>query len=458
MSFDLYGRGDLDLPERIARSAAATSSARTSLADCLAWLNRRRAKHPPPVRSIPFSELDGWSFNAATGNLAHRSGRFFSIEGMNIRVEGPETRSWDQPIIVQPEVGILGFLATEFSGTLHFLVQAKMEPGNPRAIQISPTVQATQSNYTGVHQGRVVPYVEYFLEPGHGHVLADVLQSEHGSWFFRKVNRNMVVEIQEGVPVHEDFQWLTLGQIGRLLRLDNTVNMDARTVLSCLPTSSSGTRALMSDTELLSWLVDQRARWRVQTQPIPLLRTRRWSRGTHAIERADGRYFTVRAASVRASGREVEQWSQPLLRPVERGVLAFLVRHFDSVPHLLVQARVEGGLVDGVELGPTVQCAPRNYPPREARNRPPFLDTVLDAPSRRVLYRAVHSEEGGRFDSAENTCLFVSVDDSDVPERTPPGYAWATVDQLNSLVRHGQYVNIQARTLLSVMITGALRL
>jgi NDP-hexose 2,3-dehydratase len=32
-------------------------------------------------------------------------------------------------------------------------------------VQLTPTVQATYSNYTQVHQGTRPRYVEYFLEP-----------------------------------------------------------------------------------------------------------------------------------------------------------------------------------------------------------------------------------------------------------------------------------------------------
>ena len=32
-----------------------------------------------------------------------------------------------------------------------------------------------------------------------------------------------------------NFKWMTLGQIKRLMKKDNIVNMDTRTVLSCIP-------------------------------------------------------------------------------------------------------------------------------------------------------------------------------------------------------------------------------
>ncbi|WP_199493566.1 NDP-hexose 2,3-dehydratase family protein, partial [Marinitenerispora sediminis] len=32
-----------------------------------------------------------------------------------------------------------------------------------------------------------------------------MLQSEHGAWFHRKSNRNVIVEAAGDVPAHEDF-------------------------------------------------------------------------------------------------------------------------------------------------------------------------------------------------------------------------------------------------------------
>ncbi|GLU48715.1 NDP-hexose 2,3-dehydratase family protein [Nocardiopsis ansamitocini] len=440
---------------RFARSAATLSGTRVETADCLAWLEQRRRAHPFLIRQIPFSELDGWSFAPDTGNLVHRSGGFFSVEGLSVSIDGETPRAWQQPVIVQPEIGVLGFLAKEFDGVLHLLVQAKMEPGNPGTVQLSPTVQATRSNYSGAHSGKGVRYIDYFLSPDRGRVLADVLQSEHGSWFFRKMNRNMVVEVHDDVPPHEDFRWLTLGQLGELLRMDNVVNMDARTVLACVPTASTDTRALLSDTALRSWFVAERSRYTMRAALVPLARTAGWSRDGLAISRPDGRYFTVTAVAVEAPNREVTGWSQPLLAPTGTGVTAFVVRRFGGVPHLLAHARAEGGLHDVIELGPTVQRTPRNYPSGRGAVRPPFLDLVLGAGPDSIRYDAVHSEEGGRFRDARSRCLFVEATEGEAPTAAPPGYVWVTPDQMNSLVRHSRYVNVQARTLLAAVTTGA---
>ncbi|WP_347359799.1 NDP-hexose 2,3-dehydratase family protein [Streptomyces sp. 150FB] len=152
-----------------------------STEQCLDWLAEQRAGSAFSVDQVPFAQLDGWGFDPGTGNLGHHSGRFFTIEGLRVHLEPAHVEQWTQPIIVQREIGILGILVKEFDGVLHCLMQAKMEPGNSNLVQLSPTVQATRSNYSGVHKGRAIPYLDYFRAPRRSTVLADSLQSEQGS-------------------------------------------------------------------------------------------------------------------------------------------------------------------------------------------------------------------------------------------------------------------------------------
>ncbi|MFF9912757.1 NDP-hexose 2,3-dehydratase family protein [Streptomyces sp. NPDC013457] len=455
----LNPRHDPALGARFIRSAQVTDAgAQLRTADFDHWLQGRRKAHHFRVERIPFAELDGWSFQDGTGNLGHRSGRFFTVEGLSVDTDTGPFPHWQQPIIKQPEVGILGILVKEFEGVLHFLMQAKMEPGNRNLLQLSPTVQATRSNYTKVHRGADVKYLEHFTDPGRGRVLADVLQSEHGAWFFRKANRNMLVETDEDVPLDEDFCWLTLGQIGELLSRDNVVNMDSRTVLACAPVASSEPGALLSDTALLSWFTARRSAAEVRAERIPLGQVEDWVRGESSIDHVKGRFFRVVAVAVEAANREVRGWTQPLFEPCGIGVTAFVTRRIGGVPHLLAHAKMEGGFLDRIELAPTVQYTAANHADRTGDGRPPFLDLVLSADPARVRYDVLHSEEGGRFLNAESRYLFVEADESEAPLNPPPGYAWVTPGQLRSLVRHSHYVNVQARTLLSLLNAGAVKL
>src|ERR1043166_4156232 len=97
-----------------------------SEADALAWLASRSRAYDYSVETIPLEQLDGWMIERDTGNLAHASGKFFRIEGLDVHSNAGPVRRWSQPIINQPEIGILGFVAKRLNGVLHVLAQAKM--------------------------------------------------------------------------------------------------------------------------------------------------------------------------------------------------------------------------------------------------------------------------------------------------------------------------------------------
>lgn len=200
------------------------------------WIKERLRKANIRSELAPINAIDQWQVDAETGNIAHVSGRFFSIIGLAVRHRTAQGElAWDQPIIDQPEYGILGILAKKFDGVLHFLLQAKEEPGNIHSVQLSPTVQATYSNYTQRHGGAMPLYLEYFIDPPREQLLFAKLQSEDGGRFLFKSNRNMIISVEgELAPAPATFIWLTLRQISDLTRRDNMVNACTRSILSAV--------------------------------------------------------------------------------------------------------------------------------------------------------------------------------------------------------------------------------
>lgn len=201
-----------------------------------AWIERKRQSSRLTTEQVPLDRIDQWRIDPDTGNISHETGRFFSVTGLKVRHRsGHGEIEWDQPVIDQPEVGILGILAVRIDGILHFCLQAKEEPGNIGAVQLSPTVQATYSNYTRAHGGILPPFVELFLDPPHERTLYAKLQTEDGGRFLYKSNRNMIIMLDDEASrdIPDDFIWLTLRQIRRLVHRDNLVNACARSVLSC---------------------------------------------------------------------------------------------------------------------------------------------------------------------------------------------------------------------------------
>ena len=204
------------------------------ISEALKWLEEKRNRYEADTKVIGINELDKWKADPITGNISHESGKFFSIIGVSVSgAKGREVLSWTQPLVKQQECGILGILCKKFNGIRHYLMYAKYEPGNMHKLQLSPTVQATESNLKLAHGGKKPLFAEYFEDETRGKRLVNVVSVEDGGRFYLKTNRNMVVEVAEDEQIEapDDFIWLTLPQLKRLLKEDNVVNSLVRSVL-----------------------------------------------------------------------------------------------------------------------------------------------------------------------------------------------------------------------------------
>lgn len=434
------------------------------------WIERRNREVEVKVDKIPFTEMKMWH-SESDGSIRHDTGRFFSIVGVDVQTDYGQNHHWRQPIILQPEVGYLGILTKEIDGVLYCLMQAKIEPGNVNCVQISPTLQATKSNYSRVHEGKSPNYLEFFVNAKPENIILDQLQSEQGARFMRKRNRNIIIKVDEDVPLLEDFRWMTLGQIKELMAYDNMVNMDTRTVLSGLKISDFITpldgmhgmsqfgkdmvlscntnHSYISTRDHLSWLTGLKARYDLFVNFCSVLDMPEWKKTETEIIREDGKFFKIIGVNVTISNREVSSWCQPLVQPMQQGLCAFIIKKINGVYHFLVQAKLECGNFDVFELAPTVQCLTGNV---YAENvfKPAFAEYVLNAPKEQIVFDTLQSEEGGRFYKEQNRNMIVEVGD-DFPLELPERYTWMTLRQIYKFLRFNNYLNIQARSLISAL-------
>ena len=461
------------------KSAFSEAGKNQSIDEILKWLKKRKNHVNVKIEKTSFSELDKWEYNEKSGSIKHESGKFFSIDGINVTTNWGRVKSWQQPIINQPEIGFLGIITKEFDGILHFLMQAKIEPGNKNYIQLSPTLQATKSNYTQVHNGKRPTYLEYFWNAKPEQIMLDQLQSEQGARFLRKRNRNIILKIEEEIPVYDDFAWLTLAQIKMLMRKNNLVNMDTRTVISgisygsldeevvdffnflghsekydtiekaLLKSALTEKGALHTTDGIISFLTKLKSIYELEINNIPLKKLEGWQYSDNEIKHADNKFFKVIPVEIEISNREVVQWSQPMVEPAQEGISAFLCKEINGLLHFAVQAKMECGNHDVIEFAPTVQCLTGDYRYSQAGSIP-FLEYVLSAPNEKKIFDTYQSEEGGRFFKEQNRNLIILGGD-ELSVELPPNFIWMTLNQLNEFLKFNNYLNIQARSLISAI-------
>ena len=118
--------------------------------------------------------------------------------------------------------------------------------------------------------------------------------------------------------------------------------------------------------------------------------------------------------------REVQKWMQPMVEPLQEGLIVFIVKKINGIYHFLTQAKLECGNFDIIEMAPTVQCLTGSY---ENSTDLPFLEEVLNARPDQIRFSTLQSEEGGRFFKEQNRNMIIEVYDSFSVE-VPENYIW----------------------------------
>ncbi|MDD4096986.1 MAG: NDP-hexose 2,3-dehydratase family protein, partial [Oscillospiraceae bacterium] len=147
--------------------------------------------------------------------------------------------------------------------------------------------------------------------------------------------------------------------------------------------------------------------------------------------------------------REVATWCQPLVEPMQEGLSVLAFKKINDIVHFLVQAKVECGNFDVVELAPTIQCLTGSYD--ETHTTVCYLPAFLkDQLAKRVLFDTKQSEEGGRFYHEQNRNVIIELNDH-FDEHVPENFIWMTLGQIKEFLRFNNYLNIQVRSLISAL-------
>ena len=80
-------------------------------------------------------------------------------------------------------------------------------------------------------------YVNEMLHRNNSDTITDVFQSEEGGRFYRESNQNIILLAGESFQPDEgqDFIWMTMGQLKQFIKFNNYLNVEARSLLACLP-------------------------------------------------------------------------------------------------------------------------------------------------------------------------------------------------------------------------------
>lgn len=425
------------------------------------WINKVKSTTSVNVLECNLEKSSYWFYEKNI--IKNLNNSFFSICGIQ-RVRDNHIIE-EQPIIIQPEIGYLGFLCKVIKGELNFLVQAKIEPGNINHVQLSPTIQATKSNFTQKHGGKIPKYFDFFNNTSNLTVLYDQIQSEQGSKFFKKRNRNIVILLNnELVEESNNFKWMTLGQIKLFMNYNNIVNMDTRTVISGLSsvvidyydenlqinnhlfTNSFNSKGYYKEyLSIIKAINDKKMFNEDVISLVGLDKINSWINNSTGIFSKNKCSFEVRFYEISIEGREVKEWIQPLFKSLEKSLFVLMIKRVENEIKVLVKLTSEIGVFDFVELGPSIQKD-------QCINNDKLILEMFEKryDKKHTIVDTLLSEEGGRFYHEENQNIILELEDDDLLE-VPKDYFWISLKTLGYFIMFNNYVNIQLRNLISII-------
>ncbi len=422
------------------------------------WITKRRDLSKLEVDVIPISKINNWT--CTDKKIIHETNNFFSIVGIEVHCEENKEKDWEQPIILQQEVGILGFIIKDNK----ILLQAKTEPGNVNGTQVGPSVQATVSNYRRVHGGDETKFLRYFLELDdyNYEFISNSLQLEQGTRFMNKSNRNSIIRLRNGhyfEDIDDRFRWFEIKELLSLLEEDYLINTDSRSSLvSCnwekltknnvaffTTSQDNGLKYQLNKSyyqkhtskRIFGVLEALQNRNKYNFKIKDLNKLRNWRVGEEVIIDDDQIEFAVNGFKVSVTDREVPFWEQPLLHNLSFGRVILYCQMKDGILKFLLNAQIIIGLVEALAWGSSIQITKE--------------DENSDLEGQTVLLECIQSEEGGRF--YQSRCMYQIIG---IPERvkvpeTEMSY-WASLAEIQNIVFQNNMTSNELRSVLSLLL------
>ena len=204
---------------------------------------------------------------------------------------------------------------------------------------------------------------------------------------------------------------------------------------------------------LLEWLELKRQKPSFNAHLIGVSELGSWytEEETGNIRHQSGAFFSIEGVRVTSTGlREVNDWDQPSFNQKERGILALICRQDQGRVLFLLNAKAEPGNIGTFQFAPTLQATWSNLSRAHEGRRPAFADILLGEVSAKLVYSALHNEEGGRFWLKTNSNQVYLVDTNQTQlAYDEEQYVWASLSQIKSMALVDNVLNPFVKTIIA---------
>ena len=404
----------------------------------LNWFNSQRKKHKINIKIKGLNKLKKWRFNNEV--IFHETKKFFKIIAIDVK-SNFGGKNWDQPIIVQNEQGILGIIKNKVNNK--YLLQAKVEPGNKNKLQLSPTVQATKSNYNRVHGGKKIPFLRIFLKNKKNFIS----QSEQGYRYLYKFNNNIIVETNNKIKIYKNFYWFSKEEILKLIKKRCVLNMDTISVFSSFISKSNNDNPLNSNFKIKNWLKNKDRTHKLKVKIKPLSQLKDWQVQKNKIVHKNNKHFSVIGLSIKTNEREIKEWDQPVIQGKRLAFVGYIIKKFNNTNHYLCRYNKKPGLKFST-LSSTINTSDiNNYKKNNLLSifQKNILKNIFFKRNKRIkkVFDNILSDEGGRFYNCDIKYKAIELENN-FNFKIPKNYIWISQNQMIDLIGKKK-IDIEAR-------------
>ena len=395
------------------------------------WINNQKIKNKMSISKINIMDILNWKIDSK--KIYNKNKSFFSI--IPFKFTDSQKAVWFQPLIIQKEVGILGILKKRYRSLDYYLLQAKVEPGNINGIQLSPTVQATKSNYLRKHGGKKTNYLDFFIKKKNLNIVSNLKLSEQGFRYLDKSNKNILIDIKNTkIKKIQNFIWVTKKNLNYLLNKKNLLNMDTISVLSSSIKKNNIDNPINKNLIISNNLTKFKKRFTIKKKIISFGDLYNWKISKNKISDIKSKFFSIIFLKIKTNSREVSEWFQPIISDHYISFNGFLVRSINETMHYLLQYTLEPGFTFP-KYTSTVSI--KNYNSKNNNTKINFFNFFK---KNNKIINFINSDEGGRFyknETHNSICVLNSKENLSLKKN----FIW---------VSHNQVINLINKNLLSI--------
>ena len=313
-------------------------------------------------------------------------------------------------------------------------------------MQISPTVQATKSNYMRVHGGKSTPYLNFFMKKKNNFSH----QSEQAFRYLNKFNANIIVKISKKIKLLETFRWFSKKEIVYLLNKKNIINMDTLSVFSCFLKKNKKDKPLNNLNKINIWLKKLNNKFYLRVKKINISKLKYWNTSPMKIKHKTNNFFSIIGIKVKTNKREINEWSQPIIQGNNLMFAGFLTKKNSIIlEHYLCRYILKPGARSNTFSCTINTSKIKNFTKIQLSNFQKEIFTKYFLTRKKKLYDNILSDEGGRFYQSQIRYVAYNLKKNDNIE-LPFNYVWLSYNQMIDLINKRK-MDIEARLLFGII-------